>query len=257
MKTKRLVIVIKLGSALLTDGKGKINRECIAEVCRQVARLTRLGHHALIITSGAIASDQHRHRSDNLRAAVGQPKIMEIYTQFFDAYGLEVAQLLLTDEQLIGGQTKVTKAVISEAFRENVVCVINANDVIDDEETKALKHCADNDILMSCVCRMLGADLVIIAFTEAGVLDNHGQVIPEVRPADLVRVMAFAKGGHKFGHGKNGMLTKIETLGALAADGVTSILAPGKQENFILRAFNHELNFGTKFIAEPTTKPPA
>lgn len=250
MKTSQLVIVIKLGSALLIDGKGKINRERIAEVCRQVARLTRLGHHVLIVTSGAIASDEHSNRTKNLRAAVGQVKLLNIYAQYFATYELEVAQLLLTDEQLIGGKTGVTKAVISEAFHENVVCIVNANDVIDSAEINALKHCADNDVLTDCVCKMLGADMVIIAITEDGVLDNDRHVIPEVRQADLARVMAFAKGGNKLGHGENGMLTKIKTLGALAARGVRSILAPGKQENFIIRAYNNEPNFGTKFMAE-------
>ena len=250
MKKNRLVIVIKLGSALLTDGKGKINRECIAEVCRQVAYLMRLGHHVLIVTSGAIASDEHRHRTKNLRAAVGQVKILNIYAQCFANYELEVAQLLLTDEQLLEGKTAVTQAVISEAFREKVVCIINANDVIDSTEIKALKHCADNDVLTSCVCQMLGADMAIIAFTEDGVWDNDRRIIREVRQADLARVMAFAKGGNKLGHGKNGMLTKIKTLGALAAGGTTSILASGKQENFIVRAFLGEADFGTKFIAE-------
>lgn len=249
-KTKPSVIVIKLGSALLTDGKGKINREFISEVCRQVAHLMRLGHRVVIVTSGAIASDEHRQRSKNLRAAVGQVKIINIYTQYFDIYGLEVGQGLLTDEQLIGGKTKVTKAVIAEAFREKVVCVINANDVIDSAEIRALAHCADNDVLMSCVCRMINADMAIIAFTKDGVLDDNRRVIHEVRPTDLARIMAFAKGGHKLGHGANGMLTKIKTLGELAAGGTTAILAPGRQENFIIRAFRGEAKFGTKFTAE-------
>lgn len=247
-----MIIVIKLGSALLTDGKGKINRECIAEVCRQVAHLMRLGHHVLIVTSGAIASDEHSNRTDNLRAAIGQPKIINIYSQYFDTYKLEVAQLLLTDEQLIGGEDNITTAekVIREAFCEKVVCVANANDVINSKETDALKYCADNDVLTGYICKMLRADMVIIAFTEEGVLDSEHNVIHEVRQTDLARVMSFAKGGNGLGHGKNGMLTKVQTLGALAARGITSILAPGKEENFIIRAFLGEANFGTKFLAE-------
>lgn len=250
MKTKQQVIVIKLGSALLTNGKGKINRGHIAKVCRQVAYLMRLGHRVLIVTSGAIASDQHCHRLKNLRAAVGQVKIMNIYARCFAAYKLEVAQLLLTDKYLIGHGTGITKEVISEAFREKVVCIVNANDVIDSKEIRALEHCADNDVLASCVCRMIGADLAIVALTEDGVWDNDHNIIHEVRQADLTRVMAFAKGGNGLGHGENGMLTKIKTFGALAADGIASILASGKKRNFILRAYEGELSFGTKFIAE-------
>jgi glutamate 5-kinase len=250
MKTKKLTIAIKLGSALLTDGKGKIKLEFISEVCRQVAQLMRLGHRVLIVTSGAIASDEHLHRSKNLRAAIGQGKLISLYAQYFHTYGLQVAQLLLTDEQLTEGKTAVTEAVIQEAFRENVVCVINANDVVASTEIKALEHCADNDVLTGLVCRLIDADLAIIGLAEDGVRDNASNIIRVIHQSDLAQVMTYAKGGNKLGHGENGMRTKIKTLGALAVSGTRAIIAPGKQKDFILRAASGEKNFGTVFLSE-------
>lgn len=250
MEEKTLVIAIKVGSALLTDGLGKINNEFIAEVCRQVACLMRLGHHVLIISSGAIASDQHLHRSKNLRAAVGQGKIYSTYDKYLEANGFEAAQLLLTDDQLLAGKTSITKGVIQEAFKEKVVCVINANDVIDSTEINALKYCSDNDKLTELVCRLLEADMAIIAFAEQGVKDDNKNVLHEIRKKDLAKALGFAKGGSKLGHGKDGMHTKITVLGSLSAAGTTAVLVPGHEANFILRAFAGEKNFGTKFIAE-------
>jgi glutamate 5-kinase len=250
MKTKKLTIAIKLGSALLTDGKGKIKQEFISEVCRQVAQLMRLGHRFLIVTSGAIASDEHQHRSKNLRAAIGQGKLISLYAQYFHTYGLQVAQLLLTDEQLTEGKTAVTEAVIQEAFRENVVCVINANDVINDTEIEALKHCADNDVLTALVCRLIDADLAIIGLDENGVRDDQEKIIRQIRQKDLARVLTYAKGGNRLGHGENGMRTKIITFGHLATLGIKAILAPGNAKDFILRAAAGEKNFGTIFLSE-------
>jgi glutamate 5-kinase len=250
VKTKESTIVIKLGSALLTDGEGKINNEFIAEVCWQVFYLMHKGHRIVIVTSGAVASDEHKNRSKNLRAAIGQGKLLNVYADFFKGYNLEIAQLLLTDDQLLAGRTAVTEKVIREAFQENVVCIINANDVIDSEEIEALKHCADNDILSGLVCRLLNADVLIIAFNEEGIINEKNAIIHEVRKNDLDRVLSLAKGSNHLGHGKNGMKTKIKTLAELASSGTTAILAPGKQKNFIIRAFQNEPNFGTRFIAE-------
>jgi len=210
----------------------------------------RLGHRALIVTSGAIASDEHQHRSKNLRAAVGQGKLISLYAQYFHTYGLQVAQLLLTDEQLTEGKTAVTEAVIQEAFRENVVCVINANDVVASTEIKALEHCADNDVLTGLVCRLIDADLAIIGLDEEGVRNNHGKILHQIVQKDLARVLTFAKGGNKLGHGENGMRTKIKTFGDLAALGIKAILAPGNAKDFILRAAAGEKNFGTIFLSE-------
>lgn len=234
----------------MTDGSGKINRECISEVCRQIAHLMRLGHHVAIVTSGAIASDEHKKRSSNLRAAVGQGKIFSTYATYLATYNIEAAQLLLTDEQLIEGRTKVTKPLIQEAFSEGVVCIINANDVIDSTESDALKYCADNDKLTELVCLMISADLAIIAFNEDGIWDDKKQIIHEVKPSDIKKIKTFASGGNKLGHGDDGMLTKITTLGNLAASGIKSVLAPGRKENFILRAVAGEEKFGTKFLTE-------
>ena len=248
METDKLKIVIKIGSALLTDDKGRINENFIKNVCRQIAYLINIsGHHVVIVSSGAIGSDEHTNRSNNLRAAVGQVKLINLYAKHFNSHNLEVAQLLLTDDYLDEGKTTITKEVINSAFEENVVCIINANDVIDDKEIKALAYCADNDVLAKLICRLIKADMLIIGFTEFGLKDNDNKIIHEAKPYELDQLLSFAKGGNALGHGENGMLIKIRTLYILARDGIISILAPGQEPDFILRAFDKEKNFGTRF----------
>jgi glutamate 5-kinase len=242
-------IGIKLGSALLADSKGKIREELIAEVCRQVAQLVRKGHEVFIVTSGAVASDRKSKRSKNLRAGVGQPRIISRYIKYLEVYGIEVAQFLLTDQELTGTGSKTTKATLFEAFKEKVVPVINANDPTNSVELKRLEVCADNDMLFKLVCQLVKADMVIIGFSEKGILDDSKKVLHEVRISELEKILKYAKGGNKLGHGNEGMATKIKVLGFLAEAGIKAILVPGKEKNFILRTVAGEKNFGTKFTA--------
>lgn len=251
-KGKKQRIGIKLGSALLTDGNGRINDKLLSAVCRQIARLIKDGHEVFIVTSGAIACDEKKHRSKNLRSAIGQPRIMHKYANFLAKYKIDAAQMLLTDECLLNKKNKqcnLLKKILNEAFRENIVPVINANDVIDNQEIKALRYCQDNDVMLKLVCSLVKADLAIIGIDEKGLLDQKNKIVCEVNRENIREILSFIKGGGKLGHGKNGIKTKLKSLWELALLGVSPILVSGKEKNFILRAVAGEKNFGTKFIS--------
>jgi glutamate 5-kinase len=240
-------IGIKLGSSLLTDGRGNINENIILEVCRQVSELKRVGHEVFIVSSGAVASDPKKYRSSNLRSGIGQPKLMERYVRFFEIFKIEASQHLLTDREILG-ENKVTRATLLEAFSEKVVPIINGNDVVDNKELKALEVCADNDRLFQLVSILVKADIGIIGFSESGLLDKNQQVIHEVASDEVKKVLVHAKTGSKLGHGNDGMKTKIRTLVELSRHGTRAVLAPGKEKDFILRAAAGEKDFGTKFL---------
>lgn len=246
------IIGIKLGSATLVE-MGIIQEEFIKSVCVQIAKLVQNGHGVFIVTSGAVASDSHEGRSKNLRSAVGQPRIMQAYAKYLSLLGLDSAQFLLTDEQLIdakSAKTKLTKKIMHEALSQGIVPIINANDVIDSEEVEALRYCADNDKLFKLMCKLIDAKIAIIGFDQAGFLDAKKKVLHEIKISELDLVFKFAKGGSKLGHGKNGMRTKILSLTELAKAGMQVHLAPAKEKNFILRSVAGEDNFGTKFLAQ-------
>lgn len=240
-------IGIKVGSKLITDGKGTINKEFILGVCQQAATLIRGDHKVFIISSGAVASDPHTHRSKNLRAMVGQPDLMNFYKEFFSIYKIESGQLLLTDEDLLE-KAFILKRNLAEAFKEKIAVVINANDGVDDAEITALDVCADNDVLFKLVCLLLKVDLSVIGFDKDGLLDSQGNLVPIVRKNEIKLALSYANGGNDLGHGYEGMKTKIAVGGELAGNGIKTILAPGRKENFILRAVAGEKNFGTIFL---------
>ena len=251
-----MIVGIKVGSSLLTNGKDKINKEFILELCRQAVILLRYKLNVFIVSSGAIASEPDNRLSKNLRAGIGQPKLLNLYQKYFDVYGIKAAQMLLTDEDLIKGRAELSKRIMLEAFSNRIVPVINGNDVVDDEETKALDYCADNDRLFELVCLLVKADIAIIGFDQKGIIDDEGNIVRVVKNENFARALYFAKGGNRVGHGQEGMRTKITVLNKLAQNNIKAILAPAKEKEFIIKAVktviktatNNELSFGTIFL---------
>lgn len=246
---KKKIVGIKLGSTTLVS-TGNINSQLIRQVCAQVAKLVQDGWGVFLVTSGAIASDINHNHSKNLRSAVGQIRIVNEFRLALEKFGVDGAQMLLTDEQLIEAEnpkTALTKKIMLESFSAGVVAVINANDVIDSEEINALENCADNDKLFKLMCLLVGADVAIIGFDQLGFLDLDGQVMHRIKVSEIEKVLACAKGGSALGHGTDGMRTKVLALAELAQAKIEAHLVPAKEDNFILRAVSEEENFGTRF----------
>ena len=246
----RKKIGIKIGSILLTNGKGKINQEMILTICLQIVELIRGGYDVFLVHSGAVASNLKKSRSDNLRAAIGQGLLLSNFIYLFGIHKIEVAQVLLTDDELREGNTSTTKSTILEAMNEGVITLINANDPIDSEETRKLKKCADNDELFKLVCLLLKVDMAIIGIDQLGLLSTEKKVVHHVIPSDMSKALSYVRKGNKLGHGDTGMKTKVSVCGELASKGVPIKLVSGKEKDFILRAVRGEKNFGTLFVAE-------
>lgn len=247
-----MTVIVKVGTSLILDNEEKINKIFISELCRQVWILRKNGYSPIIVTSGAVHSDQETKRSKNLRAAVGQPRLMSYYLGYLGKYDIVTSQHLLIDEDLVSGRIRVTEKTISEALSEGIVPVINGNDPVDDEETNAMEHSADNDKLFMLVCKLVKPSYAVIGFDQEGIMDNNGKIVRVVNKGNFNDVLSYAKGGSEVGHGDNGMKTKIEVLNELANAGIKSILAPGKTNNFLIKAINRlrggKKDFGTIFL---------
>ena len=69
-------LVVKVGSSLLVDDQGQLNREWLAGLGDDIANLSRQGHEILVVSSGAIAIGSlilginiRRARLEDLQAA--------------------------------------------------------------------------------------------------------------------------------------------------------------------------------------------
>ncbi|MBL7698234.1 MAG: glutamate 5-kinase, partial [Chitinophagaceae bacterium] len=81
----RKVLVIKLGTAVISDTDGNIDREVVKKVADEVAELSKT-YHIVIVSSGAVGSGKKflKHYRGTLSerkaaAAVGNPILIQLY----------------------------------------------------------------------------------------------------------------------------------------------------------------------------------
>ena len=98
-------IVVKLGTSVLTNGTPQLNRQKMLEIVQQVAHLHQQGHEIVLVSSGAQAAGRERLNFPELEkslpakqmlSAVGQGRLMHVYSQLFDIFEIIVGQVLLT-----------------------------------------------------------------------------------------------------------------------------------------------------------------
>ncbi len=239
---------IKIGSKALTNGRGDIYKDFISDICRQVSILMKHGYEVFIVSSGAVASDPAVYRSKNLRAAIGQHKLMAIYSEYLQQHGLEAAQMLVTDRDLQKENIGVLKAVAEEALNDNsVVPIFNANDVKSSEELKFLDKCADNDTLFKLICLFLQAEAAIVIFTEQGVINPEGEVLRRAKSSQKEQILSWVKGGNDLGYGIDGMKVKILSLFELSEKEIPCWLVPYYKKNLLIRTIQGDPYLGTTF----------
>jgi glutamate 5-kinase len=87
---------------------------------------------------------------------------MASYEKLFDAFGLSVAQILLTHEDLEHHERHLNaRNTLVTLLRHGVIPIINENDVVSSTELRF----GDNDKLSALVASLLPADLLVILTT--------------------------------------------------------------------------------------------
>ena len=200
-KPKR--IVMKFGSGVLakTDGSA-LETAQFRRFASEVSALVKAGHECIIVSSGAVAAGLKAmglaERPADLPtkqacAAVGQSKLMELYAKAFARHKVNVAQLLLTHDDLDSKlRYQNAKNTLNRLLKSrNVVPIINENDSVAVEELKF----GDNDRLSAEVAILAGADLLILLTSVDGLLDKNGKLVPVVHDVRTVQSLARSKKG--------------------------------------------------------------
>ncbi|PJA49456.1 MAG: glutamate 5-kinase, partial [Syntrophobacterales bacterium CG_4_9_14_3_um_filter_49_8] len=138
-------ILIKIGSAVLTGEEG-LNLNIIEQLVDEIAELKRKGYEVMLVTSGAIASGKHRMgiKGDlksmpqkQAAAAIGQGRLMRVYSNTFGKHGLFVAQILLTMSDLTDRKRFLNiRNTLSTLMDWGVIAIINENDTVAVDEIK-------------------------------------------------------------------------------------------------------------------------
>src|SRR5207253_6672058 len=104
-----------------------------------------------------------------------QSRRMTPYQKLFAKYGLNVAQVLLTHDDLQHHERHLNaRNTLVTLLGRGVVPIINENDAVSFTELKF----GDNDQLSALVACLLPADLLVVLTTVDGVVENFGKANP-------------------------------------------------------------------------------
>jgi glutamate 5-kinase len=251
-------IVIKLGTSVLTAGTDRLNRPYMVDLARQVATLRADGLQVALVSSGAVAAGKERlHATQRparanvplkqMYAAVGQSRLMHLYEQLFELYGLQVAQALLTRDDLRERRRYLNaRNTLMRCLEHGIVPIINENDAVVTAEIRV----GDNDNLSALVAGLIDADLLLILtdidglYTANPRTDPQATLIREVTTIDE-QVWAIA-GGAGSARGTGGMHTKVQAAELATRAGTSVVVAAGATPDIILRLAHGEA-IGTRF----------
>lgn len=256
------IVVVKIGSSLLTNNGRGLDRTAIYEWAKQIARLHQAGQQVLLVSSGAVAEGVVRMNLDERPkklaalqacAAVGQMGLIETWWSALIQYGIQSSQLLLTHDDLANRNRYLNAAnTLQQLLDWQVLPVINENDTVSVGQIKF----GDNDSLGAMVAAMVKADLYIILTDQEGVFTDNPRHNPEATLIASERAMAdylfdIAGEGGKLGSG--GMLTKIRAARLAAMGGCPTVIANGRVDDVITRIADGEA-IGTRLTTNDADK---
>ncbi|WP_283674780.1 glutamate 5-kinase [Butyricicoccus sp. Marseille-Q5471] len=240
-------IVVKVGTSTLTYPNGKLNIRRIEQLVRCVCDLQNRGFEMVLVSSGAVGVGLGKlgltERPSSLPmkqacAAVGQCELMHIYDKMFLEYGINVAQILLTRENITNdGQRENIHNTFTALIHTGVVPIVNENDTVATAELVHIENFGDNDTLSAVVARMCEADLLIIFTDIDGLYDSDPRKNPQARLITHVckidaRVRRMAGGAGTAG-GTGGMATKLTAAELCMDAGIPMLIANGERSEIL------------------------
>ena len=231
------IIVIKIGSSLLVDKNGKTRIKWLSSFAKDIKKLKSNNKKVIIVSSGAIAlgCKKMKFNKTNLKldksqaiASIGQIELMNLFSQSFSKYKLNISQILLTLDDTEERRRSINaKRTFENLFHLNYIPIVNENDTI---ATSEIKY-GDNDRLASRVAQITNADTLILLsdvdglFTKNPKAFKNAKLIKKISNLEKETKNISIKGVNKFGSG--GMDTKIEAAKICNLAGCNMIIANG------------------------------
>jgi len=258
--------VVKVGSRSLTGDDGRLDREQVANLARQLLALVDLGKRVVLVSSGAVASGVGKlglpGRPTDLAtlqavAAIGQTHLIQVYEQTFAQHGRHAAQILLTASELDDRVAYLNvRNTLHRLLEMGAIPIINENDTVAVDELKTTF--GDNDRLAGMVAGLLEGSVLAILSDVRGLFDRDprdpdAKVVASVEKIDehiedMVR-------DRKTGVSKGGMASKLATAKFLTMSGQSVIIAWGREPNLLIRLAQGDA-IGTLFLPQSKTFTP-
>ncbi len=245
------LLVLKLGTASLTNEQGKLNEVALVELARQIAQIHQQ-YRLVIVSSGAVGAGKNFLKNytgsvvaRKAAASIGNPLLINKYTQFFSPYGITIAQSLCERHHFSDRKKFLQlKETFTELWANDIIPIANENDVVSDLEIRF----SDNDELATLIAVGFGASRLLFGTNVPGVLDANNQVIKEIEKIDET-VLGLAKKKSSLGLG--GMTSKLTFASLATKMGIEVVIFKASAFNTMLEAL--EGKTGTRFKSHPAT----
>ncbi len=230
-------VVVKVGSSLLIDADGQVDRDWLSGLAADLAMLAGNGQEVLVVSSGSIAIgsavldiNKRRARLEDLQAAAaaGQVRLVQAYQQALDEHSIVTAQVLLTASDTEDRRRFLNaRGTLERLLAHNVVPIVNENDTVATDEIRY----GDNDRLAARVAQLVMADALILLSDVDGLYseDPGGNPsalhIPEVRRIDDEIIGMAGETRSEIGSG--GMATKVQAARIATHAGCSTVITSG------------------------------
>lgn len=229
-------VVVKVGSSSLTGSGGGLDDVAVERVVDHIAAMSRTDNPPVLVTSGSIAAGLPvlgvaERPTDvaelQVAAAIGQTRLMQMYSDHFSDRGISVAQVLLTKD-VLGNRAQYlnARAALDKMLALGIVPIVNENDTVAVDELKL----GDNDQLAAITAHLIGAGMLVILtdtsglFTDDPRLASGAQLLSAVEHTDeILEQIRRDTGPGVFGSG--GVGTKIAAARMAAFSGIPTVVA--------------------------------
>jgi glutamate 5-kinase len=248
----RPVLVLKFGTASITKPTGELNEPVLVDIARQVAAL-REQYNVVLVSSGAVGAGKSALRDyrgeisqRKAAAAVGNLRLLNVYSRFFGVYGVTIAQSLCERHHFANRDQFLQLKDTYEALWDNhIIPIVNENDVVSSRELKF----SDNDELATLLAVGFGADILMLCTSVGGLLDTNNQLIRHVPTLDEA-VFGVVR-SDKSSMGLGGMASKLTFAKLATRMGIRVVIFGLAAPDSIAKALDGQL--GTQIDAQPTT----
>ena len=242
-------IVFKVGSSVLTNTED-IAKERMLNLVSLIAEV-RKKYEVVLVTSGAVAAgytalklDRKKEVSKRVLASVGQPILMSSYKNKFDIFNIDIAQILLTEEDFDSRiHTKIFQQIIDRTLENNILPIVNENDI----STTPEQLFGDNDQLSAHVANYTNADILIILSDIDGYYDKNPKLYPDAQIRKLVTHLDDEELSQK--HSPN---NEFATGGIVTKLKAAKYLMDNNKEMFLCNGYN--LTTAREFLLTHTYK---
>jgi glutamate 5-kinase len=251
-------LVVKIGSSSVTTGAGRVDEVAIDKLAGELAEARQAGNRVVVVTSGAIAAGWSSLAPDQPRpsdlatlqavAAVGQHRLMRVWSDALERRGLSAGQVLLAPLDFVHrSQYLHARQTLTRLLDLGVVPVVNENDAVADEEIRF----GDNDRLAALVAHLVHAELLVLLTDTAGLLTEDprhtagGSLIEEV--VEIDQELERIAGGPGSAMGSGGMGSKLAAAKIAVWSGVEAVIADASRPGVLAEVAGATPGVGTRF----------